>query len=761
VAHGDTERSGQRSYAFSVALWLRVRFTYIRPLPNNAHPSTMFHTKSATAILALVLTIPAAAQVPANDDCTNAVVITCGSTVLGSTLEATADDNAAECGTSIGAPGVWYTLEGTGQAVTISTCGNVQYDTKLNVYSGNCDGLLCVTGNDDGGNCELGSTASFPALVGVTYYVLVQGYDGEVGDFELSVDCGPYTSDLCVGADTIACNQSLPGSTLDALIDAAPQCGTGIQAPGVWYTFTGIDNPVLMSTCESFDYDTRINVYQGSCDALVCVVGNDDTPDIGTCSTVNFQPQADLTYYVLVQGYDGETGTFNLELACQTCPPPANVQISATDTAAFIYWQSLNPGATYVIEYGPNGFLPGTGNFISGIVGSPASASITGLTIDTQYALYIHEECAEFDISGTVGPINFGTLAIPPPENAICAGALPITCDSTVMGDSGLSFFTPGPTCGASPITSRGLWYTFTGDGSAVTLSTCGTADFDTKISVFSGGCDALECVAGADDAPGCAENTTSMTFPTVDGTTYYVLVHAFNDGSGTFTLAMTCAPLCAPLAENDGCDAVTIITPVGIGGCEGILGDNTCAFIGAMPNPPCDPYNPIVDLWYSFNTGEQTDHTVIIEAVTAIGVNAALYSACDGTGYIECVEGIDAPVDLTGLALNTTYYLRVWNSGGADAGTFSLCIETDFTISIAEQNDKSGVHIWPNPANDRLMIRGMVAEQYVVRDLQGRIVLTGSANNADLVQVDIAALAPGSYVISGNEGMVGRFVKE
>lgn len=722
----------------------------------------MSRIKTVLAGLTIVFSIPAVAQTPPNDVCANAIAITCGSTVLGSTLEATADGTAPTCVTGVTAPGIWYRLEGNGQTVTISTCGNVQYDTRLNVYSGTCNALLCVTGNDDGGGCQYGSTASFPALFGVTYFVLVQGYNGDVGDFELAIGCAPFNNDVCWGADTLACNQSVPGSTVGAFMDTAPECETGIQAPGVWYTFTGIENSVVMSTCESFDYDTRINVYQGSCDALVCVVGNDDTPDNGLCSTVHFQPQADLTYYVLVQGYNGLTGTFNLELACQTCPPPVDIQVSTTDTAAFVYWESLNPGAMYVIEYGPNGFQPGTGTLISGVAGNPAFASLSGLMIDTQYALYIHEECTDSDISGTVGPITFGTLPQAPPENATCAGALPITCTSSVMGDTELGVFVPGPTCGAASISAKGLWYTFTGDGSTVTLSTCGTASFDTRISVYQGACNALECVAGADDTPGCTGYSTRVYFPTTVGTTYSILVHAYGGQTGTFTLAMECAPSCAPVAENDDCTAATIITPVGIGACEGILGDNTCAFVGGMPNPPCDPYAPIVDLWYSFYTGTQSDLTAIIEAVSAAEISAALYNACDGTGYLQCVQAIDAPVQLTDLDPNTIYYLRVWNSGGADAGTFSICIETDLTTAIPEANEQAGIHIWPNPANDRLVIRGMVAKQYVVRDLQGRIVLTGSSNNVDLVQVDIAGLAPGSYLVATDQGaMLGRFVKE
>ena len=33
---------------------------------------------------------------------------------------------------------------------------------------------------------------------------------------------------------------------------------------------------VIVSTCFDFDYDTGLNVYEGTCDGLVCVDGNDD-----------------------------------------------------------------------------------------------------------------------------------------------------------------------------------------------------------------------------------------------------------------------------------------------------------------------------------------------------------------------------------------------------------------------------------------------------------------------------------------------------
>ena len=67
------------------------------------------------------------------------------------------------------------------------------------------------------------------------------------------------------------------GTTVGATSIGAPTgtCGTGTGAPGVWYNFTGNGDIVTASLCNSA-FDTKIQVYQGSCGALTCVSGNDD-----------------------------------------------------------------------------------------------------------------------------------------------------------------------------------------------------------------------------------------------------------------------------------------------------------------------------------------------------------------------------------------------------------------------------------------------------------------------------------------------------
>ena len=129
---------------------------------------------------------------PENDECFDAILIACDQYVTGNTDDATSG-YAPICeegeGENPGAPGVWYTFPGNGDEVTASLCGS-DYDTQITIYKGNCDGELeCVVYNDDSA-CGLQSEVSFMTDMGEDYYILVNGYGGETGDFILSLSCG-------------------------------------------------------------------------------------------------------------------------------------------------------------------------------------------------------------------------------------------------------------------------------------------------------------------------------------------------------------------------------------------------------------------------------------------------------------------------------------------------------------------------------------------------------------------------------------------
>ena len=126
---------------------------------------------------------------PPNDLCVDATPIICDlPSIDGTTIDATFDAFPF-CDTSNTAPGVWYSIIGTGGEITVDTCTGTTYDTKISVYTNGCDPVntTCVGGNDDG--CGLQSLVTWISSPGVEYLILVHGYSTNTGDFTLSINC--------------------------------------------------------------------------------------------------------------------------------------------------------------------------------------------------------------------------------------------------------------------------------------------------------------------------------------------------------------------------------------------------------------------------------------------------------------------------------------------------------------------------------------------------------------------------------------------
>ena len=95
---------------------------------------------------------------------------------------------------------------------------------------------------------------------------------------------------------------------------------------------------------------------------------------------------------------------------------------------------------------------------------------------------------------------SYANAQVPP--NDTCGGAIVIACGDVVIDstDFATSVDAVSPACqgGGVGITdpTLGVWYTFTGTGDSITLSTNnpGTT-FDTELQVFRGSCDTLTCI--------------------------------------------------------------------------------------------------------------------------------------------------------------------------------------------------------------------------------------------------------------------------
>ncbi len=124
-------------------------------------------------------------------------------------------------------------------------------------------------------------------------------------------------NDECSGAIPINCGGTVNGNTSGAASDSSsPFCNT-TPGNGIWYSLIGNGAQVTLSLCNS-SYDTKINVYTGSCGALSCIAGNDDR--CGLQSEAVFVANAGVTYYILVSGFGSSAGSFSMDVTCN-CEP--------------------------------------------------------------------------------------------------------------------------------------------------------------------------------------------------------------------------------------------------------------------------------------------------------------------------------------------------------------------------------------------------------------------------------------------------------
>lgn len=656
---------------------------------------------------------------PANDLCADAILIACGDTLTGTNVAATGTGQPTSlCTTTPGNFGVWYRFIGNGDRVTAATCLTSSFDSKINVYSGSCGALVCVGGNDDG--CGTRSSVTFNSVVGTDYYILVTGFGSATSAFTIDVSCvtppPAPANDLCSAATVVSCGDTILASNINATNTDQPTatCGTSPGGPGVWFKFVGNGDVVTAATCATASYDSKLNVYSGSCGTanLVCVGGNDD--GCGTRSSFTFQTLPGTDYYILVTGFGGATSAFTFTINCVT-PPANNLCANAlpiTCTSGTVYGTNVNatnsgnpstcttaPGSASVwYTFAGTGELVtlstcDTSNFdtklnvYSGscgtftcITGNDDNLGCTGRTTrsEVRFASAVGTDYYVLVSGSGTASGNFGiTITCSPAAaaNDSCINALPILCTSgTVSGSNVIATGAGSPTssCNSTTPGAYGVWYTFTGTGDGISLSTCSASTtFDTRLNVYSGSCTSLVCVTGNDNDATCSSNTNASTvnFNSVLGTQYYVLVSGNSTGSGNFDLSIVCTP---PPA-NDSC-----VNAIPLSCNSSVTGTNIGATGAGQPTTSCTTTPGSFGVWYSYvGTGQYT----VFSTCNAATFNTKLNVYTGTCGTFTCVTGND---DFTSAcsgnssrlgfqsALGTTYYILVTGSGAA-TGNYTL----------------------------------------------------------------------------------------
>ncbi|MEM7245080.1 MAG: proprotein convertase P-domain-containing protein [Acidobacteriota bacterium] len=440
---------------------------------------------------------------------------------------------------------------------------------------------------------------------------------------------GVEANDTCATATVVTLvadgsTQTFSGNTCDSTDDATPFCGTGDSANGdVWFTFEGTGTDVTASLCNSGDdcggglFDTKIQVFSGSCGALVCEVGNDDAACGGLKSEVTLATTAGTDYFVVVFGFGTDEGDYVLDLTADMAGP---------------------------------GVTPRDGG----------------------------ENCSD--------AVSLDDLGLPLTVSGSTTGA----DDSDPNENTGCGTTDGGP----------GVWYSITGTGTTLNLSTCNDADFDTKLRVHCGDCDALACVGGNDDTGGCAGFTTELDVCTEAGETYLVLVFGFGTAAGDYNLTIedsgvscTSGVNCFPVPPpNDDCPDAIDLGDLTAGPVT-VMGDTSLANDTGTAEETADDgcsggLHAAPGVWYTFMG---TGNTVNFNACDTGGHDSDLLLFCGACDDLNCVAGTDGGPSCPGFnaeldactVAGEQYFLLVDGFGAADVGTFTLTV-TDSGVACS-----------------------------------------------------------------------------
>ena len=172
-------------------------------------------------------------------------------------------------------------------------------------------------------SCVVHGTSEIRTLLDAgTYYVIVDGFFGAIGDYDLVFTCTDIADNsVCSEAVALTCGASIGGDLSESDIDPDNNQGCYIANKGLWYQFIGTGDTVEVSLCNSvapFD-DTRLSILTGTCGSLTCHLQDDDGCPTSLLSTIVMPTVRDEVYFAHVSGFNGNNAQhpFTLTFTCQ------------------------------------------------------------------------------------------------------------------------------------------------------------------------------------------------------------------------------------------------------------------------------------------------------------------------------------------------------------------------------------------------------------------------------------------------------------
>ncbi len=360
----------------------------------------------------------------------------------------------------------------------------------------------------------------------------------------------------------------------------------------------------------------------------------------------------------------GDTiGMITTNCTAPACGDPLNPGVTnITPSGATIYWTDIVGSAiSWNVEYGPTGFMQGTG---TAFTASNDTTSLSGLSPQTTYDVYVQSDCGTNGTSAYVGPLTFTTACgplLPPQLEDFNSGFPPTICwDQAASGTP-----TTGPSgLGSSDWGAEDFANTASGTGAVrINLWDTGTEDWvlSPRYDLAAGGPFQVEFDFGVFDF-------LSST-PSTLGSDDEVQILVSNDNGATWTALR--------VFDN------THVTP-GVAGSHEII--DLTAYSGDTVQ---------FGIWGTEGTTDDPeDNDIFVDNFEVRAIPA-------------CLE----PSSLGTFSITDTSAELYWTGGGG---------ATDWNIEYGPVGFARGTGIMVNSTNDTLLISGLMAGttyEFYVRD--------------------------------------------
>ncbi len=633
-------------------------------------------------------------------------------------------------------PDVWFAVivpaEG---AVSISTQQGAGTMTNgvLSTYTGSCSALTQHDCNHPaaGGMPSLAATGLNP---GDTLWIRMASFTGTRGSFDICVSLlppPPSNDDACNAiplTPDYTCNyQTFSNSYATLSPEPDPGCAN-LLGSDVWFSVTVPAEGVLTFDMQAgVMTDGGMAIYNGDCNNLNLLAcddntgtgnmpqitqtgltpgetiwvriwenGNDNNGDFGICVKIPPPPPVNddpCGAIEIIPDVSCNYQTFTNENSTATDPGVAPAPGCASYTGQDVWFKVVVPPSGALTFDSQSGAITDGGMAIY----SGSCGALTLIACDDDAGTGLMPKIVNNNLTpgdtiwirfweyagGTVG--DFGlcvTLPPPPPSNDEPCGAISLTadytCNAQTFSNDGATASTSVPDPGCAGYTGGDVWFN-------VVVPAEGILKFDTQadvmtdggMAVYSGDCNNLNLLA-------CDDNTGTGNMPQIvlqnltPGETLWIRVwENGNNNNGNFGICVTIPP--PPPANDEPCNAFEIIPDVTCN-FQVYTNENATATPN-VPAPGCANYAG-GDVW--FKVVVPPSGTLIFDGnndqVILDGGMALYTGTCDNLSLLTCnddasANGLMPKIVANNLNPGDTIWVRFWEYGGDNNGTFSLCV--------------------------------------------------------------------------------------